>query len=87
MRLYFNILFSFLYEPFSLKCTEHVAASKLYKNELAILNAVSFYVSMSPIVPSNTFKRKLGPQVNISGKRKHMKEVLFFKIKMSPILI
>ena len=69
------------------KCTEHVAASKLYKNELVILNAASFYVIMSPIVPSNTFKRKLGSEVKISGKRNHMKEVLFFKTKMSPILM
>ena len=87
MRLYFNILFSFLYELFSLKVYRACRCFKLYKNELAILNAVSFYVSMSPIVPSNTFKRKLGPKVKISGKRNHMKEVLFFKIKMSPILI
>ena len=34
--------------PSHWKCTKHVAALKLYKNKLAILNAASFYVSMSP---------------------------------------
>ena len=29
------------------KCTKHVTAVKLYKNKLTILNAASFYVSMS----------------------------------------
>ena len=33
------------------KCTKHVAASNLYKNELVILNEASFYVSMSPRLP------------------------------------
>ena len=34
------------------KCTKHVAASKLYKNKLVILSGASFYVSMSPRLPS-----------------------------------
>ena len=31
---------------------KHVAVSKLYKSKLVILNATSFYVSMSPRLPS-----------------------------------
>ena len=34
------------------KCTRHVAASKLHKNKLVILSGASFYVSMSPRLPS-----------------------------------
>ena len=34
------------------KCTKYVAASKLYKNKLVIPNGASFYVSMSPRLPS-----------------------------------
>ena len=34
------------------KCTKHVAASKIYKNKLVILSGSSFYVSMSPRLPS-----------------------------------
>ena len=41
------------------KCTKHAAASKLYKNKLVILSGASFYVSMSPRLPSYNFKHKL----------------------------
>ena len=33
------------------KPTKHVTDSKLYENKLIILNAASFYVSMSPRLP------------------------------------
>ena len=34
------------------KCAKHVVASKLYKSKLVILHGASFYVSMSPRLPS-----------------------------------
>ena len=35
-----------------------------------MLNAATFYVSMSPRLPSYTFKDKLGSEVKLSDKQK-----------------
>ena len=51
------------------KCPKHAATSKLCKNKLVILNGASFYVSMSPRLPSYNFKHKLTPS----------RKALFFK--------
>ena len=69
------------------KCTKHVTASQLYKNDLVILNVASFYVSMSSRLPSLTFKHKLYSKVKILGKRTPSRKALLFKSKMLPILI
>ena len=63
-------------------CTKHVAALKLYKNKLVILNAAIFYVSMSPRLLSQTFKHKLGSEVKISGKQTPSKKFFFFFSKL-----
>ena len=62
------------------KSTKHVAASKLYNNKLAILNAASFCVSMSPRLPLQTFRYKLGSEVKISGKPTSSRKPCFSKL-------
>ena len=68
------------------KCTKHAAASKLYNNELVILNAASFYVSMSSRLPLLTFKLKLGSEVKISGKQTPSTKPCFSKLKCRQFL-
>ena len=69
------------------KCTKHVAASKLHKNKLIILNAASFCVSVSLRLPSYTFKQKIRFWSKTFKQTNPIKEALFFKIKMPLILI
>ena len=69
-----------------LKCTKHVAAPKRCKNKLAILNVASFCVSISPGLPSQTFKHKLVSEVKISSKQTPSRKPCFSKPKCCQFL-
>ena len=84
--IFTNALFRTLLNRSYWKYKKHAAASKLYIYKLIILNAASFYVSMPPRSPSQTFKHKLGCQLNILGQGTPSVKIVFLKIKMSPFL-
>ena len=60
--------------------------SKLYKNKLVILNAASFYVSVSPRLPLQTFKHKLSSKVKISCKQNPLRKLFFSKLRCRKFL-
>ena len=67
-----------------LKFTKHVAASKPYKIKLVILT--SFYVSMSPRLPLQAFKQKLGSEVKNQDKQSPSRKHCFSKLKCRQFL-